>query len=981
MNYSRISRVVTLSLLLAIILNPAVNATPDPVNSTVQETAGQDPDTGNAMADLINVNRTMNENVTPSRGEIPAPVNRSTTNQAESAGRNPVPEVSPESTISATAVNGTFPNATNTLSSGNITITTEVTRTPTASPQIRNGTRTPPRARERAGVSGEMRIPARFALDQIPRPSAVTTAKAASLPGNLRETGGSQWTEAPPTPDFSQRTDHSTVVFHNAMWVIGGYDAQDRMTKNDVWYSGDGISWTRAASTAQFTPRYGHAAVTFNNRMWVIGGMDDIDGYKSDIWSSADGVTWTLATESAGFSPRIFHQAFVFNNRIWVIGGSCAGGMQNDIWYSSDGATWNQVPESARFASRNGHQVLVFDNKIWVIGGNAAGVARNDVWSSPDGLTWTEVTASAGFSPREGHQTFVFNNRMWVTGGNHNDVWYSSNGMTWTEATGSAAFSHRWGSASLVFNDRMWIIGGDTTAFKDDIWSSADGVTWTQPPGPNIFSPRYGPASVVLNNRIWVIGGDTWHEGLKSDVWSSPDGIIWTRATDSAGFGPRDAFSATVYNNRIWVIGGYADGSARNDVWYSADGSNWILASQSAGFPPRWGHVSVVFDNRIWVIGGRDSDDVWSSPDGITWTRATNSAGFGPRSAFAATVFNNRMWVIGGAGNGWKNDVWSSSDGQHWTRETGSAGFSPRVYHQAVSAGNRMWLIGGIDDTGYRNDVWTSTDGATWTVDTPDAGFPPREGFPAVAFNDKLWVIGGYGWVTDIGYRYFNDVWYREVPVEPVGLTYSITYAELKGTERNTTDWFNGDFYYLDKYLSDTAEWKLHFFHGDNNISRSDFGTDGGGLADSTFHWHFGHGNDWDNFGLELPNNEYIGPLDVKKKWGKENKWVFLYSCLALNNPKWGDALDTSHGIFGFKSTVKPNGGLVPGFLRHAIDDKMPLVNAYQNATIDSFDGTVNAAVIFHNENQLFGDHLPGYGTVEPDGDPNEKPVRINWTC
>lgn len=85
--------------------------------------------------------------------------------------------------------------------------------------------------------------------------------------------------------------------------------------------------------------------------------------------------------------------------------------------------------------------------------------------------------------------------------------------------------------------------------------------------------------------------------------------------------------------------------------------------------------------------------------------------------------------------------------------------------------------------------------------------------------------------------------------------------------------------------------------------------------------------------------------------------------------------------FFSYTSTVTANGGVIRDFMKNAMDDRMPLFYAYQNATRVNLDQSVSAAVIFHNEDQLYGDYLPGYGTIKPDGDPNEKPIRIIWPC
>src|SRR5438045_1168554 len=100
------------------------------------------------------------------------------------------------------------------------------------------------------------------------------------------------WSQATGAAPFSGRGGHTSIVFNNLMWVIGGYDGN--VAKNDVWYSADGVNWTRATSSAEFSGRSRHTSLVYNNKIWVIGG-EDTSGYKNDVWYSSDGVTWTRA--------------------------------------------------------------------------------------------------------------------------------------------------------------------------------------------------------------------------------------------------------------------------------------------------------------------------------------------------------------------------------------------------------------------------------------------------------------------------------------------------------------------------------------------------------------------------------------------------------------------------------------------------------------------------------------------------------------
>ena len=54
---------------------------------------------------------------------------------------------------------------------------------------------------------------------------------------------------------------------------------------NDVWYSSDGINWYQATPNANFSKRQSHSSVVFNNKIWVIGGGDNTSFYN-DVWYS-----------------------------------------------------------------------------------------------------------------------------------------------------------------------------------------------------------------------------------------------------------------------------------------------------------------------------------------------------------------------------------------------------------------------------------------------------------------------------------------------------------------------------------------------------------------------------------------------------------------------------------------------------------------------------------------------------------------------
>jgi hypothetical protein len=309
-----------------------------------------------------------------------------------------------------------------------------------------------------------------------------------------------------------------------------------------------GVNWTEVTQLTGFSTRAAHSSFVFDNKIWVIGGQMP-GGRTNEVWSSLDGSSWTLVTGEAAFPPIQMHTSVVFNNKMWIIGGYAdipTITKTNEVWSSSNGRDW--VSEGlAGFSPRNSHSSVVYDSKIWVIGGSVAGISpshTNEVWSSTNGTSWVKETTTANFPPRWGHSSVVHDNKMWTIGGMYtdpgffndayNDVWYSSNGITWQQATSEAGFVKREYHSSVSHQGKMWVIGGqfdDGMAvgipFYDDVWYSSDGLTWTEATGEAGWDARSKHSSVVFNGKIWVIGG--YYEDMFltiyryfNDVWYSP---------------------------------------------------------------------------------------------------------------------------------------------------------------------------------------------------------------------------------------------------------------------------------------------------------------------------------------------------------------------------------------------------------------------------------------------------------------------------
>ena len=277
------------------------------------------------------------------------------------------------------------------------------------------------------------------------------------------------------TAPWSSRSAHTAVVFKDTLWVLGGTSTLDFGTpKNDVWYSSDGINWTQATASASWAARCNHTSVVFDNKIWVLGGRTGTTTpwttSRNDVWYSSDGINWTQATNSAAWPVRRGHSSVVFDGKIWVLGGASATTQYGDAWYSSDGVTWTRATANAFPSTRYLHASVTFDNKIWIMGGyeDASRNKKNDVRYSSDGSTWIEATSGAAWSRRQGLDATVFDNKMWISAGIDDgsffsgNIYYSSNGSTWTIETTS--IRPRRQHTMVSFKNSIWIIAGEVSS-------------------------------------------------------------------------------------------------------------------------------------------------------------------------------------------------------------------------------------------------------------------------------------------------------------------------------------------------------------------------------------------------------------------------------------------------------------------------------------------------------------------------------------
>lgn len=172
------------------------------------------------------------------------------------------------------------------------------------------------------------------------------------------------------------RKNFSTVVFHGSLWVIAGYLDNDRfgadVWMNDAWYSSDGTNWHLANPWGVGTRRMGSAAVVFHDAIWLIGGDFDYGSFarfENKIACSRDGTNWHNFTP-VNLTQRYLAEAVVHNNKLWILGGTSCGPVQaEDAMYSHDGTNWTIYDDNPPFVGLYQFRSVVFKNRIWIQSG------------------------------------------------------------------------------------------------------------------------------------------------------------------------------------------------------------------------------------------------------------------------------------------------------------------------------------------------------------------------------------------------------------------------------------------------------------------------------------------------------------------------------------------------------------------------------------------------------------------------------------
>ena len=283
----------------------------------------------------------------------------------------------------------------------------------------------------------------------------------------------SLWTRGASMP--SPVTEASSVILENKIYIIGGDDADDKVTKVVRIYDPNTDQWSVSAPLPLPLDHAGSAA--YNGKIYVVGGF--IEGKKPTdtlLIYDPDTNKWQRGNPLPG--PRGALTADFINGTLYTIGGLDASHtpVATNEAYDPKTDTWTE--KAPMPTVRHHHTSAVVGGKLYVIGGRLLG----------DSIKSHIDEALSNFNDNEMYNPL-------------NDSWTILEQMP-TKRSGIAA------AVSPVDNN-IYVYGGqnidgafgNTEKYNPEInkWSSEE-------PMP---TARYGFEAIALDDNIYVIGGRT----------------------------------------------------------------------------------------------------------------------------------------------------------------------------------------------------------------------------------------------------------------------------------------------------------------------------------------------------------------------------------------------------------------------------------------------------------------------------------------
>lgn len=271
-----------------------------------------------------------------------------------------------------------------------------------------------------------------------------------------RSEDGITWEKVTDDAPWKGRRGMAAAVLDDNLYIAGGFrvdeETGDRGYVNDVWTTSDGENWTEVTSSTSWNARAYHGMLSSDDALYIFGGFNaDDNTYYGDMYKSTDGETWTPVTDDMGLGARASFAYCKTDDAFYLQGGSFKDAKQSSsgrtdesvtnwekLWkFDLTNETWANTGETPDNAyTRSNHSLIYYDNRIWMFSGKSnssltfSEKTRNysTVYYSIDNNSWTTDSDGAIVEPRYGYQTVLFNEKIYLIGGYsssgpQNDVW------------------------------------------------------------------------------------------------------------------------------------------------------------------------------------------------------------------------------------------------------------------------------------------------------------------------------------------------------------------------------------------------------------------------------------------------------------------------------------------------------------------------------------------------------------------------------
>jgi uncharacterized repeat protein (TIGR01451 family) len=236
--------------------------------------------------------------------------------------------------------------------------------------------------------------------------------------------------------------DRHTAVHHGGHIIVVGGKETDTKPKRDVYYTTidpfdhDLANWQKTTPLPEAIYPNGltwHASVVVHDRIYVLGGYDGttVTDTVSFAPINADGTVGNWASTAPLPAPLRLLQAAVVNDRIYVLGGGAGGGVVSDrVYFATPNPNTGQIAgwtETAPlpYATR-AHMVAVEDGLLYIMGGTEGETISYKVhYARPDPVSgviagWTPTTAME--HNLYGAAGLAYNGVLFTTGGAINQL-------------------------------------------------------------------------------------------------------------------------------------------------------------------------------------------------------------------------------------------------------------------------------------------------------------------------------------------------------------------------------------------------------------------------------------------------------------------------------------------------------------------------------------------------------------------------------